>query len=206
MKRFKDYRTREAEFVTKMRKSLLITIVLLLFAALGAPNAYAQTYSPIFTCTGICGSLPTATDVSFPSPTSITVTWESMIYTLALPSPDQANNYYVWTTYLFPTNTNLYPPCIGNVLLTCSQLDISDANNGITNYVNEQVCASCVFTAPAYQTGEIIIGTPVITPEPGTSGLMFLAMGLMIVMRKVIAQTFRPDVGTHGSLSLPAQH
>jgi hypothetical protein len=42
------------------------------------------------------------------------------------------------------------------------------------------------------------------TPEPGTAVLWITGIGLMIVMRKRIAQLRRLDTGTHRSLPLPA--
>jgi hypothetical protein len=47
------------------------------------------------------------------------------------------------------------------------------------------------------------------TPEPGTCGLMLIGvglLGLMMVMRKRIAQLPRLNTGTHHSLSLPSPH
>jgi hypothetical protein len=63
-------------------------------------------------------------------------------------------------------------------------------------YVNSQQFTS--------QTGEQVIATA--TPEPGTAVLWLAGIGLMIVMRKRLAQLLRLDTGTHRSLTIPAHH
>jgi hypothetical protein len=50
----------------------------------------------------------------------------------------------------------------------------------------------------AYQFDNVDVS---LTPEPGTAVLWLTGIGLMIIMRKRIAQLLRFDTGTHGSLS-----
>jgi hypothetical protein len=69
-----------------MRKSLRSIPVLLLIGALGAPYAHADEYTATFTCSSAPCDTPTAPDVSFPSPTSINVTWDGVPFALTLDS------------------------------------------------------------------------------------------------------------------------
>ncbi len=83
-----------------MRKSLWI-ITVLVFAAIGAPNAHADSFTVTFTCQAPCGSLPTAPGiVSFPGPT-IVVTYDSTVFSLTLSStpPDTPSDTYDWYAY-----------------------------------------------------------------------------------------------------------
>ena len=82
----------------KMRRSLWI-IVGVLFVVIGATNAYADSFTPTFTgCTGACVQscqvvLP---DVSFPSPTTIQVTWVSNVFIVPLVASDSSTDLYEW--------------------------------------------------------------------------------------------------------------
>lgn len=164
-----------------MRKTLWLIPVLLLFVAIGAPNAHADLFHPTFTCTGTCSvAPPTAPNVSFPSPTSITETWFVIgVFTapisLTLPATDSPADIYQWQ------NTNdilATPPFI--------TLKITDLNNGVVTSVTETFNVSFArFT----DSGNLTF-TPV--PEPGTVSLMLLGIGLVAAMRKRIAQGTHP--------------
>jgi hypothetical protein len=78
-----------------MRKSLWIMLAVLL-VAIGAPNAYADSETPTFTCRGTCvGGTPTAPDVSFPAPV-FDVTWNDVLFSYTLPSSDLPTDSYTW--------------------------------------------------------------------------------------------------------------
>jgi PEP-CTERM motif len=148
-----------------MRKSLWIVPVLTLIAAIGAPTAHASMYTPTFTCTGTCVSVPTAPDVSFPSPTSITVTWDSAVFVVSLASPDLPTDTYGWH------GNNINYPVI----------DIADATTGTS--------AIAIGTGPAGSADEIggLSFTALSTPEPSSFALMLAGVGLLFVMRKRLA-------------------
>jgi PEP-CTERM motif len=157
-----------------MRKSLWIVLTVLLVAA-GAPNLYADTYTPVFTCTGTCVyPVPTAPDVSFPSPTTIQETWNSHVFTLTLSALDSPTDTYVWTGGAV------------NIPFAASY------GYDIVNLIDEtsQVYASEFIIDPSIPFGTEIIdhGTlqfaVVATPEPSSVALMLAGIGFLLVLRK----------------------
>jgi hypothetical protein len=66
----------------------------LLFAT---SNAQADTYSVGFTCdVGACLYLPTAPNVTFPAPTTLDITLDTLSWSFTLASPDQPTDAYRW--------------------------------------------------------------------------------------------------------------
>jgi len=55
-------------------------------------------------------------------------------------------------------------------------------------------------------TDTIVQRPPKVTPDPGTIGLTLMGIGLVMVMRKHLANGLHQATGTHCSLSHPAQH
>jgi hypothetical protein len=86
--------------------------------------AAATTYTPVFTCAGACASLPTAPNVSFPS--SISVTWDGVLFSLYLASPDAASDTYTWSACTAPA-CELFP---GPTFPDLSSFQINDLSNG----------------------------------------------------------------------------
>ncbi len=167
-----------------MRKAIWVVPVLLLFAAIGAPNAYADSYTPTFTCTDTCVSLPTAPAVSFPSPTTIQETWDTLVFTLTLASPDAFGDTYMWeNTYSISTAA----------LASGIDISIIDETTGLTSSYSAGYGGLNPFPlggTPITDTG-VLTFSAVSTPEPGTSSLMLIGIGLlgsMVVMRKRIAR------------------
>lgn len=159
-----------------MRKSLWIVPLLLLFAAFVASNARADMYTPVFTCSGTCTvAPPTAPDVSFPSP-AISETWFVVgVYvppiSLILPAADSPTDTYTWS------NTNdilATPPFVS--------LTITDMTTGAVTSITETYNVSFArFTDSGNLTFTLV-------PEPGTVSLMLSGIGLVLVMRKRIAE------------------
>ena len=161
-----------------MRKALWIVPALLVFATVVAPCARADTVT--FTCPGDPANpapgnpcfvaAPTAPDVSFPGPTLV-ITWNSQTFDLTLPSD--------WSD----TDANV----------------VWGASNGLfIAYDPEHLFEQEPFTfiSTSLPSGEgISEGGPltftpgtVPAPEPGTSVLMLLGIGVLLVARKRIAR------------------
>lgn len=148
-----------------MRKSLWIAPVLLLFAAIGAPNAHADSYTPTFTCTGTCAYLPTAPDVSFPAPVTVDVTYDSTLFVITLASGDSPSDAYDWTAY----ESGVLPVDFG----------IDDTTTGDVESVG--VMSKSPTLA---EEGTLTFAAP----EPGSFALMLVGVGIVFLMRKRMCQ------------------
>jgi hypothetical protein len=169
-----------------MRKSLWI-ILAALFVAIGAPTASADAmHQATFTCyPEPCVSVPTAPDITFPSQT-LDITLLGAFFSVTLNSSDLPDDNYVWNLQ-FKDSTGHGGPAI-------PEIAISDVTNGtagdvgqtsdplIGSSTNEEGCLT--FTS----TCRLPTPPPVSTPEPGTPSLMLVGFGLVLVMRKRIAQ------------------
>ena len=151
-----------------MRKSLWTIPLLLLFAAIGAPPAHADTYNPTFTCTGTCVSLPTAPAVSFPAPTTITETWDTIVIPITLPAADTPGDTYIWD------NVFITPTII--------ETDFIDPTQNFTDAVVFTITQTPNLNVPGDRG--ILIFTPIATPEPPPGSLMLLGIGLVLLPRK----------------------
>jgi PEP-CTERM motif len=144
-----------------MRKSLWIMLAVLL-VAIGAPSAHADSYTPIFTTTGCSGTcaLPTALDVTFPSPATIDVTYVGF-FTETVSIPGGPGDTYGW---------------IANVERAVFDFELSDGSLPTCNGgIAQTSCGTLTFAA-------------VSAPEPSSVALMLLGVGLVFVMRKRIGQ------------------
>jgi hypothetical protein len=150
-----------------------ISAVLCLVFALcfAAPNAHGDSFTPIFTCTGTClAPLPTAPDMTFPA-SSITVTWDSNVFTLPVstnPILENPNDIYSWEGD-FGT---VFP---GNITFRINNLSID------LTVAQGFDCGSCT---PAFTDMGVLTFTPVATPEPSSVALMLAGAGLVFGMRK----------------------
>jgi hypothetical protein len=145
-----------------MRKSLwIIPIVLVL--AIGAPIAHADPFEPFFTtmgCVGVC-ALPTASDVVFPAPTTMDVTFDAVAATVSIPSGDESTDDYVWYASVVDSSLNF-------ILVDTVGPGTPDGCQGYTG------CGTLGF-AP--------VPTP--TPEPGSLALMGTGLlGLLVLMAR----------------------
>ena len=151
-----------------MRKLWLVLAVMVV--AVSAPNAHGDSFSPVFTTTGCTGTclLPTAPDVTFPSPTTIDVTFDGVTSSVAIPSGDASGDTYAWAA-----NKGLQPG--GGSAFTL--LDITTGGSSLHCFGSETSttangCGTLTFAA---------VGT---APEPSSIALMLLGVGLVFVLRK----------------------
>jgi len=116
--------------------------------------------------------LPTAPDVTFPSPTTMDVTFgntsDGTITSVAIPSGDAAGDAYSWSAQ--------------NVLTSVSFI-LSDVTNGGTTFS----CDGFVDRTGALSCGTLSFAV-VAAPQPSSVALMLLGVGLVLVMRKRIGQ------------------
>jgi hypothetical protein len=151
-----------------MRKLLWIVLTVLVLAV-GAPIAHADSFEPFFTtmgCVGVC-PLATATDVEFPAPTTMDVTFDSLSAVVSIPSGDNSTDNYVWYASVVSSSLTFF------VVDTVGP-GYPDGCQGYTG------CGTLGF-AP--------VSTPAM-PEPSSSVLMLLGVGLLLVARKQIGQGF----------------
>ena len=145
-----------------MRKSLWIMLAVMV-VAVGAPNAHADSFSVTFTGT----PTPTASDVTFPSPT-LDIMWQGFTFLLTLPSSSLPTDSYSWGS------CRSCGPTGGAVI------NIFDANTNINTFSTE----AAVPTTFLLDAGPLTF-TPVAAPEPSSVALMLLGVGLVFVMRKL---------------------
>jgi len=147
-------------------------VLCLVFAlCFAAPNAHADSFTPIFTCTGTClAPLPTAPDITFPA-SSITVTWDSFVFTLPvsqIPILDDPNDTFSWEGD------------VGSVFPGDIVFRINDVTKNLTVAAGF-VCGPCT---PAFTDMGVLTFTPVATPEPSSVALLLAGVGLVFAMRK----------------------
>jgi hypothetical protein len=86
-------------YIPTLFKPISAVLCLVFALCFAAPNAHGDSFTPIFTCTGTCPApLPTAPDMTFPA-SSITVTWDSNVFTLPVstnPILENPNDIYSW--------------------------------------------------------------------------------------------------------------
>lgn len=154
-----------------MKKLLCVVPVLLLFVMIGAPNARADSYDPVFTssCPQCAGFVPTAPAVSFPSPTEIDLTLDRTSFgAFPIPSPDAPGDTYSWSYQaLFSESTS-------------DTITISDLTDGQT--VTETFLGGPV---PGDNGGSLVFSpASSAAPEPTPILLMLLGAGLIFFVRK----------------------
>jgi hypothetical protein len=151
-------------------KTLGAVLCLVFALCFSAPNAYGDSFTPIFTtstCSGIC-ALPTAADVTFPSPTSINVTFAGLTQFVSIPAGDASGDIYTWNAAAIPAGGNL-------------GFFLGDLTNG-TGF-NTFSCGGGTINGLVLSCGTLTF-TPVATPEPSSLALMLSGVGLVFALRK----------------------
>lgn len=165
--------------VQKMRKATWI-LALGYILAIGVPSAWADDFTPTFTCT-TCADIPTAGEVSFPSPGILELwsTAEANVQDFITLAPgDNPGDIYTWSNNLIPDPQ----PGLADYLLS-----ITDVTTGDTESASGMVgVGDPLFTTSVLDEGTLTF-TPVkstVAPEPGTIGLIFVGIGSLLAARK----------------------
>lgn len=169
-----------------MLKSLWIVAVLLLFAAIGGSNAQADTlFTYTYTYTPVPGSTFSFTTVAL-DPAVALGTPQTGIITSSFTGFYSGTVLVAYeldgSTPLAP-GANLLTQVTGGPLLGPPE-DFFSPSDYTTAGTYVGACAdNCPVGSPVTDTLTV---TP--TPEPSTCGLMMLGIGLVLVMRKRLAQ------------------
>jgi hypothetical protein len=149
-----------------VKKSLWI--IALLFVVIGTPNAHATPYKVTFTCAGgfCAGGTPTAPDVSFPSPTTITETWDGFTSTFALSAPDSPKDMYIFANVAGLDSTSTYFYLFNIIDLTNGNLD------GM--FAEDQSLPTAMIAD---------FGTVSFTPEPSTWIYAITGVGFLLLIK-----------------------
>jgi PEP-CTERM motif len=159
-----------------MRKYLWVIPVLFLFAAIGAPNAHAQTYNAVYTCIA-CTYLPIPTNnpITFPisGSTFLDYTFDGIPLANQLIPLDSAGDQYSWTTFVQDPTTE--------IIIITDETNII-GTSGSNQFPTLAGCSGC-FGSLSFTPATTV------TPEPDTAVLWLTGIGLLgFVMRKRIAQ------------------
>jgi PEP-CTERM motif len=156
-----------------MRKSLWIIPIVLVLLAIAAPIAHADSFEPFFSttgCVGVC-ALPTASDVVFPAPTTMDVTFDAASAAVSIPSGDESTDAYVW-----------YASAVGSSL-----------NFLLTDTVGPGIPDGCQGYAGCGTLGFAPVTIPTSTPEPGSLVLVGTGLlGLLVLMARSKRTTTSP--------------
>ena len=153
--------------IWNMRKSVWIILTVLL-VAVGAPNAHADSFSVTFT--GFTPE-PTASDVTFPSPT-LDIMWQGFTFLLTLPASSLPTDSYNW-----------------DGALGCGKIGGCEAHFTIQDTTTGTFTTSITPVPSTFAIGRgNLTFTPVATPEPSSVALMLLGGGLVFVTRRRIGQ------------------
>lgn len=163
-----------------MRKSIWI-LALGLVLAVGVPSAWADGFTPTFTCTS-CADLPTAGAVSFPSP-SILEMWDTSFANVqdfvTLASIDDPGDVYTWSNILFPNGVSE----LGEYVLS-----VTDVTTGDIETVSGSVGISGdpLMTTSVEDDGTLTFQpmNSAVAPEPSTIGLILIGLASLLVTCK----------------------
>jgi hypothetical protein len=152
---------------------LLLILVTLLMVVVAAPNAYADSSPVTFTCNAPCTSVPTAPNVTFPSPTLV-ITWDTVSVDIPLNFADAPSDTYTWSAQIVHDSVG---PAGG---LGFSILDVTtgDFFSGFPPIILS------ISPPNASDSGTLSFTSVAATPEPSSLALMLSGVGLVFAMRK----------------------
>jgi hypothetical protein len=170
-----------------MRKALWI-VALGLLLSVGVPTVRADGVTPEFACTS-CSYLPTAGDVSFPSP-SILEAWdtdEANVEDFVMLAPgDSPSDMYTWSNTLSPDGVGLasYTLSITDVRTGDSEAAtgmVGDGDPLFESSISDSGTLTFLSTGGTGGSGS----TP--APEPSTAGLIVIGISALLAMRRLLA-------------------
>jgi hypothetical protein len=148
-------------------------VIGLLFAlSLAGNNAQADTFTPVFNTTGCLAGpclLPTAPEVTFPSPTTMTVTLFGLSESVIIPSGFPPGDTYTWIATRLTIKST--PPFL--------IFEYGDLTNG--NASRPFTCESSTDRSCGQLT---FVPVATATPEPTSLALVLSGIGLLFAMRK----------------------
>lgn len=153
-------------------KTLGAAVGLLFALSFAAINAQADTFTPVFNTTGcLTGSclLPTATDATFPSPTTMSVTLFGLSESVIIPSGFPPGDTYTWIATRLTIKST--PPFL--------IFEYGDLTNG-----NASRPFTCESSADRSCGEFTFVPVATATPEPTSLALMLSGVGLLFAMRK----------------------
>jgi len=157
----------------KSFKTLGAVVCLVFALSFAAPSAHADTFTPVFNTTGCFAGpclLPTAPDVTFPSPTTMTVTLFGLSELVIIPSGFLPGDTYTWVA-----NRLIEDPHSPPLLI----FDFGDVNNGTAS--GPPTCQS----TPDFSCGQFtFVPVATATPEPTSLALILSGAGLVFAIRK----------------------
>ena len=158
-----------------MKKLLCLVPVVMLFAVIGTPNARADSYDATFTCSSCFATPEIPSGVTFPTPTTFTITYGPITFSdFILSAPDAPTDTYEWSTAGFQCcASNDNPP------INSQEFYITDETDGVTS------TGTWEGTQLGNGNGSLTFSpASAATPEPAPVFLMLLGVGLMFLMRK----------------------
>lgn len=157
----------------KSFKALGAVVAFAFAASFGANDARADAFTPVFNTTGCLSGpclLPTAPEVTFPSPTTMTVNLFGLSQLVII-----ASGYLPGDTYTWIANRLIEDPHSPPVLI----FDYGDLTQGTAS--RPLTCES----TPDLSCGQFtFVPVATATPEPISLALVLSGIGLVLVMRK----------------------
>ena len=164
-------------------KAICLGLCLVFALCFVAPNAHADSFTPTFiplSCQGACLPAPTAPDVSFPSPTTMTVTWNGFVFLFPVPAPASPTDHFDWTMDWHNTDVTCLSSCVGEVIASLAGSAPFSESVTLPNVASPGPLSSVI-----RDSGQLFFAPVVGTPEPSSLALMLAAIGLgLVVMRK----------------------
>jgi len=158
--------------MSKSLKTLGAVVGLVFALSFAAQNAHGDTFTPVFNTTGCLGGpclLPTAPDVTFPSPTTMTVTLFGLSESVIIPSGFPPGDTYTWIATRLTIKST--PPFL--------IFEYGDLTNG--NASRPFTCESSADCSCGQLT---FVPVATATPEPASLALILSGVGLAFAMRK----------------------
>jgi hypothetical protein len=150
---------------------------------MGVSSAQADTSTPTFSCI-TCEYLPTAPDVTFPSP-SIQETWANNITDfIGLAAGDTPTDTYTWSNSLSPDGSS---PELADYFLTITDVTTGDNGSAIGMigigdpfFMGFSDGGTLTFSSSSGSGS----GGSNPTPEPSSIGLLLAGIGTLLALRK----------------------